>query len=134
MADATLQAQAPQGEPKLMLDPNDGGMKSRKYHIVLLTMALIFGGALLAAHWPAFSGAYPTLVGGLLAAAALYTGGNVAYKYIAGKSVAFGAPAQDPDSGPDSDQRPFRGSDGPSEGDHGEHMGPSVGEGVPPSQ
>jgi hypothetical protein len=117
-----------------MLDPDDGGNKSRKYHIVLLTMALIFGGAILSAYWPAFSGSFPTLVGGLLAAAALYTGGNVAYKYIAGKSVAFGAPAQDPDSGQDGDHGAFRGSGGASEGDSGEHTGPAVGEAVPPSR
>lgn len=117
-----------------MLDPDDGGSKSRKYHIVLLTMALIFGGALLAAYWPAFSGSFPTLVGGLLAAAALYTGGNVAYKYIAGKSVAFGAPAQDPDSGQDGSQQAFRAPGGASGAGPAEHMGPAVGEAVPPSQ
>jgi hypothetical protein len=128
--DPTPVAPQPQGTPKLLLDPNDNGMMSRKYHIVLLTMAMICGGALLAAHWPAFAGSFPTLVGGLLAAAALYTGGNVAYKYVAGRSVAFGPAASDPDNGGGFAQGQDQGPSGAS----GEHMGPQVGEAIPPSR
>jgi hypothetical protein len=61
---------------------------SPKLHLIYVTMILIFGGALLSAWMPAFSGNYATMVGALLGAAGIYTGGHVSSTWVMGNNEA----------------------------------------------
>lgn len=60
----------------------DGGYKSRKFVITVLAFVFILVGAIIASLWPAFVAQYPTFVGGILGAAAVYLGGNVTNDYL----------------------------------------------------
>ena len=61
---------------------DENGYNSPKLHLVYVTMFLIFGGALIAANYPAFGANYVTMVGALLGAAGIYTGGHVSTNWM----------------------------------------------------
>lgn len=61
---------------------------SPKLHLVYVTMLLIFGGAVLAANFTAFGTNYVTMVGGLLGAAGIYTGGHVTSHWVMTNKLA----------------------------------------------
>ncbi|MDE2425712.1 MAG: hypothetical protein KGO96_07380 [Elusimicrobia bacterium] len=63
-------------------DTLDDGIKSRKLWLSIFCMCLIFAGAVLAHKVPEISALYPTLVGGLLAAAGLYHSANLMHRYL----------------------------------------------------
>lgn len=71
-----------------MLDPKDGGYRSRKLWYAIGTSTSIVGVAVLAA-WklPPLTPMLDTVVGGLIATLAVYCGLNVANKYTVGKAV-----------------------------------------------
>lgn len=65
-----------------MAQENDGGVKSRKLWLSILTSASIVGVAVLSAWLPPLIPMYDTVVGGLISVLALYLGGNVGAKYV----------------------------------------------------
>lgn len=76
----------------------DGGWTSRKFWLVVWTQFLIAGLAALAGKWAPLAPLYPTAMGGLIGAAALFITGNVAAKHVIGKQfdvVATSAPSKD---------------------------------------
>ncbi len=62
---------------------SDNGNNSRKLRLAYVAMLVILAGACMAAGWPMFGPFYQTMVGGILGAAAIYTGGNVTTKWVA---------------------------------------------------
>jgi hypothetical protein len=68
-----------------VVDMKDGGWSSRKFFIVILAMALISSGAVLAIYSPIFANLYSTFIGGILAAGGLYYGSNVTNTYLGAK-------------------------------------------------
>lgn len=71
----------------MTLDPDDGGYRSRKLWYAVGTSASIVGVAVLAA-WklPSLGPLLDTVVGGLVATLAIYSGVNVANKFTVAKS------------------------------------------------
>jgi len=65
-----------------MAQESDGGIKSRKLWLSLLTSLSIVGTAVLSAYLPPLVPMYDTIVGGLISVLALYLGGNVGAKYV----------------------------------------------------
>lgn len=65
----------------------DGGIKSRKLWFSIFAIAVIFVGAILAAHWAAMISVYSTMVGGVLGVVGAYLTGNVAQKWIGVKAL-----------------------------------------------
>lgn len=74
---------------------DDGGFGSRKLLYALLTSGLVVVGAAVAAAWEPFAGQFGTMVEGLLGALGLYTGGNLAHKWVAAKNPAQGPSRED---------------------------------------
>lgn len=69
------------------MDLNDGGNKSRKLWFSIYAIAVMVVAALAGARMPAFAPMYDTLVGGIVAVTAAFLTGNVAAKWVIGKSV-----------------------------------------------
>lgn len=67
----------------------DESFASRKFFMVLIGLALAFGGAILAAKIQGFQPSYPTLVGAIIGLVGLYVTGNVSEKYLGGKVNAL---------------------------------------------
>lgn len=74
----------------MVLDPEDGGFKSRKLLLVLFSMMLIFIASLIPSQF--ISANYPTLVGGIIALTTLYVGGNVASNMVIAKHAEASVP------------------------------------------
>jgi len=72
-----------------MLDPNDGGWGSRKLWYSVLTSALIFAGAVIAARWTPMASVYPEMTMALLGALSVFAGANVFSRW----TIARNAPA-----------------------------------------
>jgi hypothetical protein len=75
----------PKSKPKM--DPQDGGAKSRKLWFSVYAITVMVASALIGARLPAFAPMYDTLVGGIVAVTAAFLTGNVAAKWVIGKSV-----------------------------------------------
>lgn len=71
-----------------MNEKKDGGFKSRKFIMVILTMGFVLVGAIIAMFSAGFAGNYPTYVGGILGGAGLYLAGNVSNDFLASKTKA----------------------------------------------
>lgn len=67
----------------------DESFASRKFIMILIGLALAFGGAILAAKIQGFEPSYPTLVGGIIGLVGLYVTGNVSEKFLGGKVNAM---------------------------------------------
>ncbi len=70
----------------MALDPNDGGMKSRKLIFAALVCVVIVGSWVLTGVWPPLAATYGEMLGGLLASQSIFSGLNVATKWVIGKS------------------------------------------------
>tara|TARA_Y100000310_G_C20654536_1_gene801306 strand:- start:499 stop:864 length:366 start_codon:yes stop_codon:yes gene_type:complete len=81
-------------EEKLL---NDNGVKSRKFILTILALAILIGMTILCAYMAPLVPLYATFVGGLSAILALYFGGNVAHRYATGKAVGFMETNAEPD-------------------------------------
>lgn len=82
------------GEQSLL----DGkGVKSRKFILTILSLAILIGMTILAAGNAAMAPLFPTFVGGLLGILGLYFGGNVAHRYATGKAVGYMEANPEPD-------------------------------------
>jgi hypothetical protein len=82
------------GEKSLL----DGkGVKSRKFLLTILSLAILIGMTILCAKVAAMAALYPTFVGGLLGILGLYFGGNVAHRYATGKAVGYMEANPEPD-------------------------------------
>lgn len=66
---------------------DDGGYSSRKFSIAIIAMLVIVLASLVAGNWPAFGPQYPTAVWGIVTIAVGYMGGNVAARYVTGKTA-----------------------------------------------
>ena len=71
---------------KTKMDPKDGGAKSRKLWFSVYAITVMVLAALIGARLPAFAPMYDTLVGGIVAVTAAFLTGNVAAKWVIGKS------------------------------------------------
>lgn len=65
----------------------DGGWKSRKFALVLITQGLMFGGAVLASKLHILDANYGVLVGGLLGALTVYMTGQAYQGAKAGSNL-----------------------------------------------
>jgi hypothetical protein len=65
-----------------LVDASDSGW--RKFALVFITLGLLAWGYWVAQYSPIFLGLYPTFMGGILAAAGLYMGANIADKVQGG--------------------------------------------------
>lgn len=64
----------------------DNGIKSRKLWFSVFAVAMVLGGAFVAAHWPSLAPMYDTMVGGIVAITGLYLTGSVATKFVGTKA------------------------------------------------
>lgn len=63
----------------------DQSFASRKFIMVIIGLATVFAGGILAAKMAGFAPSYEVYVGGVIALVALYVGGNVSEKFFSGK-------------------------------------------------
>lgn len=71
----------------MALDPNDGGVKSRKMWMAYVVMFLGTLGYYANARWPALTAAYAEYCMFLLVASGIYAGANAGVKWMAGKAA-----------------------------------------------
>jgi hypothetical protein len=67
--------------------PEGKGLKSRKFILTIIALVLLVGMGVLPVFLPAAAGSYPTFIGGLIGILGLYFSGNVANKFVVGKST-----------------------------------------------
>jgi hypothetical protein len=79
-------------------DLSDGGNKSRKLWFSVYSIGVMTVAALVGSRLPTFAPMYDTLVGGIVAVTAAFLTGNVAAKWVIGKSV--GSAGQQPQKKP----------------------------------
>ena len=77
-----------------MLDPADGGWKSRKLWLTILALNLVVVLGVVAAHWSALGPYLTTLVGGITSILGLYFGSSVAANFVVAKNAVGLAAAQ----------------------------------------
>lgn len=69
-----------------MLDPKDGGYRSRKLWFAVYATGLIFAGAVVISRLPAVAPLYDTMVGGIVGITVALLTGNIAAKWVIGKA------------------------------------------------
>lgn len=71
------------------VDPNiqlTSTYRSRKFVLALIALVVITGVSVAAIWFAAVAGILPTFVGGILGVLSVYYGGNVANKFVVGKT------------------------------------------------
>ncbi len=85
----------------------EDGWNSQKLVFGAMSSGFIFLGWVMSARWPALQPQFMTFVGGVTGIMALYTGGNLGNKYVAGQHiVAMKALDSDGDGVPDAEPSP----------------------------
>lgn len=79
----------PLDEIKKVIDliNDDGGPASRKFRVAIVSQLLIILCGVVAGVFPGFSDQYSSAVWGIVSIALGYIGGNVAARYVTGKTV-----------------------------------------------
>lgn len=77
-----------------MLDPNDGGWKSRKLWHSVFTSFLIVAGAVVCGKYPAMVPVYPEMAMALVATLSIFAGANVAGRWTIARNAPQLAAAQ----------------------------------------
>lgn len=74
-------------DPITQTHSRDGGFKSRKFILTLVSLVLVSLGGLAACKWSVFQPMYSTFVGGILGALGIYFGANVGTKHVTKGSI-----------------------------------------------